>query len=403
MLDRLGNDLNQLGSYGRDARGGVSRPTFSKPDIEARRFLIDLMVKAGLEVHTDAVANIVGIREGRSESPFVSTGSHIDTGVMWGTFDGALGVLGAIEAIRMLNDDKITTKLPIAIFSFTDEEGTYQGQAGSKYFARLLSKREVYETKNKYDGSKFADGVKNALMNDSLERFNIPTKNHIELHIEQGPILETENLQIGVVTGIVGIRWLYVTFRGKQAHAGACPMNLRRDPLIPASELALTVRQIALKHSEMVGTCGVVNVRPNVINAIPNEATVGVDLRSLDRNELEQAMHEVMDASKQLAAKEHCEVEVHSVSEVGNPTIFPEEIVSFVRRNAESLGYSYRLMPSRAGHDTQTIAYIANVGMIFVPSRGGISHAPEEWTDVEQAHRGVKLLEECLIKLAQGK
>lgn len=364
---------------------------------------MDLMVQVGLEVHTDAVANIVGVRKGRSKFPFVSTGSHIDTGMMWGIFDGALGVVGAIEAIRMLNDEKITTELPIAVFSFTDEEGTYQAQAGSKYFAGLLTKQEVYETKNKYDGSRFADRVKKALSQDSLERLNIATKNHIELHIEQGPILEAEHVQIGVVTGIVGIRWLYVTFRGKQAHAGACPMDLRRDPMIPASELALKVRGIALSHNEMVGTCGVANVTPNVINAIPSEVTVGVDLRSLDRNELDQAMHEVISSSKQFAEKEHCDVEIHSVSHVGNPTIFPQDIVSLVRQNTMSLGYSYKMMPSRAGHDTQTIANVANVGMIFVPSRGGISHSPEEWTDFEEAHRGVKLLEECLIKLAQGK
>ena len=399
MIGRLKRDLEQLGNIGKDARGGVARPTFSQADLEARSFLIELMGQAGLHISTDAAANIIGIRAGRQKSPLISTGSHIDTGIMWGIFDGPLGVIGGIESIRMMNDENITTDLPIAIMCFTDEEGTYLSLAGSKFFSGALSKEELYRTTNKYDGSKFGDLVPRALKNGIIERFTTPIKSHIELHIEQGPILEKQNLQIGILSGIVGIRWINLTLKGQQAHAGATPMNLRRDPTIPASNMILEVRHIALSFKDMVGTCGVIKVTPNVINAIPREVHLGVDLRSLDRKELDIAAQQVIENSKKAASEENCELE-YSISEAANPAIFSRNVISVIKDATVALGYSHTIMPSRAGHDTQNLANQSEVGMIFVPSKGGISHAPEEWTEFEQAHNGVEVLKKSLTKLA---
>jgi allantoate deiminase len=399
-MDRLKRDLEQLGSFGKDSRGGVSRPTFSWEDLAARAFLVDLMRKADLQVFTDSAANIVGIRAGKVDSPLVSSGSHIDTGIMWGIFDGPLGVMGAIESVRMMNDENVKTRLPIAVVCFTDEEGTFLSLGGSKYFSGLVSKEELYATTSKYEKSdKFGDLVSRARIKDTVEHFTTPIQSHVELHIEQGPVLERERVDIGIVSGIVGIRWTSLKVKGQQAHAGATPMNMRRDPSIPAAKVILSVRDIALKHQDMVGTCGVIRVMPNVINAIPREVELGIDIRSLEQNDLDNAGTQLIENAKQIAQSERCELE-YSLSEGVRPAIFSDRIMDAVRDSANSLGYSSRTMPSRAGHDSQSMTSRSDVGMIFVPSRGGISHAPEEWTDFDQAYRGVEVLKKTLVKLA---
>jgi hydantoinase/carbamoylase family amidase len=398
MIYRLEQDLKKLGSIG-VYDGGVFRPSLSDADIEAREFVKKLMLDAGLEIQIDRAANIIGIRKGKKSSPFVTTGSHIDAGKRWGIFDGTLGVIGAIEAVRMMNEENIDTELPLAIICFTDEEGTYEFYSGSKYFTGLISKEELYQKKNKYDGQIFGDLVKKALPTKVIERFSYPIKYHIELHIEQGPILEAKRKEIGVVSGIVGIRWLNLTFIGKQSHAGTTPMNLRNDPTIPASETILYLRKIVTKYPEMVGTSGLVKVSPNVINVIPGQVEVGIDLRSLIKSDMEKALDEVTEEAKKFAEEEGCKVSF-SILEAQNPVPASPEVMEVIKKSAEFLKYSYIVMPSRAGHDTQNMAKITKVGMIFVPSKGGISHAPEEWTDFDQAHKGVEVLKRSLVELA---
>jgi len=405
VLSRLRSDLEKLGSIGKLENGGVFRPSFSDADIEARKYVISLMIDAGMDVMVDTAANIVGIRKGTVESPLVMTGSHIDAGYRWGIFDGPLGVLGAIEAVRMLNEEKVKTKYPVAVVCFSDEEGSYLPLSGSKYFAGLITKEALFETKNKYDGSIFGEVVKKAYqikgISKVVEKFDFQIKNYVELHIEQGPILESVKKEIGVVNGIVGIRWVYLTFKGQQSHAGTTPMNLRKDATVPAAKSILALRRIVLNYKDMVGTAGVIKVTPNVVNAIPKEVVVNMDIRSLDRNELDQAAIAIVKEAELYAKEEGVEL-VYSINEAANPVPCSNVVVETIKSAVESLNYSYIVMPSRAGHDAQNVARLTKIGMIFVPSKGGISHSPEEWTDRDYCHKGVEVLKKTIISLAVG-
>lgn len=402
MLNRLQRDLQKLGSFGKYEEGGVFRPSLGEADLEAREFVMGLMLDAGLEIHTDRAANIVGIRKGRKKTPLVTSGSHIDAGRKWGIFDGPLGVIGAIEAIRMMNDENTETKFPIGVICFTDEEGAYLTLAGSHYFAGIISKEELYQKTNKYDGSIFGKLIDKALPKNVEEKFTLPIRDHVELHIEQGPVLEAEKKEIGIVSGIVGIRWLNIVFKGKQSHAGATPMNLRKDATIPASRTILALKNEVTKFPEMVGTCGLIKVTPNVTNAIPGQVEIGIDLRSLNRKEMESTAEKVINEAEKFASEEGCGFSF-TTSEAANPVPASPEIMTSIKKSTESLKYTYIVMPSRAGHDTQNLAKLAKIGMIFVPSKGGISHAPEEWTDFDQAHKGVEVLKRSLVDLAGGK
>jgi len=403
VLSRLKEDIERLGSFGKLKDGGVFRPSFSDADIEARKYLIELMNEVNLEVYVDAAGNIIGIREGQLKSPMVMTGSHIDAGMRWGIFDGTLGVLGAIEAIRLINEEKLKTKLPLAVACFTDEEGAFMPLSGSKYFAGIISKEELYKSKNKYDGSIFGDVVRKAFslkgIRNVVDNLNTDLKYYIELHIEQGPILESLNKEIGIVTGIVGIRWVNLTFKGLQSHAGTTPMNLRRDPTIPAAKTILALRELVLKYNEMVGTAGVIKVSPNVINAIPGEVIVNMDIRSLNIKELNHVANEIVNVAQKYCKDEKVDL-LFNINEAANPVLCAEEVINKIKEVTEKYGYTYIQMPSRAGHDAQNVAKLTKIGMIFVPSKKGISHSPEEWTEWEHCYKGVQVLKETLVRLA---
>jgi hydantoinase/carbamoylase family amidase len=402
LIERLKEDMINLGEIGKQETGGISRPSFSDYDIEARKYVLKRFKEAGLMIHTDAAGNIIGIRPGKVESPIVTTGSHIDSVWNGGMFDGTLGVISGLEAIRMLNDSNIKTDLPIALIVFTDEEGAFSSLTGSSYFAGLLKKEELYELKNKYDGKKFKEGFEKIPKEGYVERFEKPIKSHVELHIEQGPVLESNNKDIGIVTGIVGVRWLKITFIGKQSHAGATPMNMRRDPVIPLAKTALKIRETALSYKEMVGTAGYIKVFPNVVNVIAGEATITADIRTLDLTDLENAVQKILRSAKMYAQNEKVGFN-YSILQNKDPVICSQSVMQAIKQSTEELGYSYILLPSRAGHDTQNVAKITkDVGMIFVPSKGGISHSPDEWTEWEQAHKGVEVLKNVLIRLASN-
>jgi allantoate deiminase len=400
LIDRLRKDVLNLGEIGRQVTGGISRPSLSEYDVEARKYVLKTFREAGLRVFTDAAGNMIGVRSGEVESPIVTTGSHIDSVWNGGMFDGVLGVMGGLEAIRMLNDDGVRTKLPIALIVFTDEEGAFSSLTGSSYFAGVLERQTLYDLKNKYDGRRFGEGVTRIPREGYMERFTRPIRAHVELHIEQGPVLEANRVDIGVVTGIVGIRWLNISFKGRQSHAGATPMNMRRDPAIPLARTTLKIREIALKHGDMVGTTGHITLFPNVANVIPGEASLVADIRSLEAADLEDAVGRVVRSAKIYAKRENVDLE-YSIPQKTEPVNCSPLVIHTISKVVEELGYSYMQLPSRAGHDTQNMAKLTGeVGMVFVPSRGGVSHAPEEWTEWEQAHRGVEVLRKTLIRLA---
>ncbi|BCU71652.1 Zn-dependent hydrolase [Stygiolobus caldivivus] len=402
-MERLKSDLESLGKIGKDPKGGVSRPALSEPDIEARLYVIEKMKEAKLKVYVDQGGNIIGLREGKVKEPFITTGSHIDTVLNGGMFDGALGVLGGLEAIRELNEDRVQTKLPIALVVFTDEEGNaFMPFAGSKYFAGLIDKSTLHAVEGKYEKISFGNALERFLKRSNagvIERFSSTILSHLELHVEQGPILEVERKQIGVVTGIVGVHRIWMNFNGKQAHAGTTPMNMRSDPMISASATVTKVREIVLgRGKDLVGTVGYFQVSPNVVNVIAGSVRIGIDIRSLSRNDMLEVGKEVIDYARNVSEKEG--VRLNYETYIENPAMCDETIVKTIEESVIQLGYQYMKMPSRAVHDSQVMSEITKIGMIFVPSKGGISHAPDEWTDFEDAYKGVEVLKLTLLKLA---
>lgn len=319
-----------------------------------------------------------------------------------GIFDGALGVMGALEVVRELNEDMVRTRRPIAVIVFTDEEGNaYTPFLGSKYFAGLLRPTDLEGFRGLYSGNPFPKDFEEFSKRTKatrIDRFVGNVAHHVELHVEQGPVLESMGKEIGVVTGIVGVQRLWITFKGRQSHAGTTPMNMRRDPMIPAARTILAVRRETKKVEEAVGTVGLLDVTPNVMNVISGQVTVGVDIRSLEAEDMKAIKEAVLNEATEAAAEEKVQVGYKELFE--EPVKCSEEVVSKIESSAKKLGLSYMRMPSRALHDTQVMASVAKVGMIFVPSKGGVSHAPDEYTDWEQVEKGVKLLKEVIMELS---
>jgi hydantoinase/carbamoylase family amidase len=401
LRERLEERLTELGKIGRLEGGGVSRPALGEAEIAARRYVGQLMMDAGLSVAVDDAGNMIGTRKGRLESPYVTTGSHIDTVLNGGIFDGALGVVGAIEAVKMMQDEGTVTELPLAVINFADEEGAYNSLGGSKFFAGSLSARDLYQSKSRHDGSIYGDKVGAALAGDRIARFTEPIKAHLELHIEQGPIMEKEGKDIGIVTGIVAMNWVGISLTGVQSHAGTTPMSLRHDPVLVGARIVSEVREIVKSYGEMVGTVGSFKVSPNVSNVIARQVDLNVDVRSLSMPDLTAAIDRIQKRAKELADQEGVGFR-SDIASIAESTPCAKEVVDAITEATERLGYSCMYMPSRAGHDTESMARVAKVGMVFVPSRGGVSHAPEEFTDFEQAHRGVEVLKRSMLSLASG-
>ncbi|MUN29101.1 M20 family metallo-hydrolase [Sulfuracidifex metallicus] len=406
-MNRIREDIEALGKIGKDNRGGNSRPALTYQDLEARKHVVDIMKDAGLRVLVDKGANIIGIREGKLKEPFVSTGSHIDTVMNGGMFDGVLGVMGGLETIRQMNEERIKTDFPLALIVFTDEEGnSFMPFAGSKFFTGEINEEELGKLRGKYEDISFRDTFKRFIEKvegkvELIDRFPFKVKTHMELHVEQGPILDAKKIQIGVVNGIVGVERLWINFLGKQSHAGSTPMNMRADPLIPASETVLKVRQTVGEFNEMVGTVGFLEVSPNVVNVISGKVRLGIDIRSLSEKDMEDATTKIMKGAENSSLMEGVRMETERLVE--KPVPCSPKVIGEIKSSAEELGYSYLIMPSRAIHDTQVMASITDVGMIFVPSKDGISHAPQEWTDWEDCDRGQRVLKLALLKELQNK
>jgi N-carbamoyl-L-amino-acid hydrolase len=357
------------------------------------------MHDVGLSVRVDALGNIFGRREGvESSLPPILVGSHIDTVPDGGAYDGALGVLGAIEVIQSLTDSKCDTRYPIEVVAWSDEEG---GLSGSRGFVGQLNEAELGILVP--GGFSLGEGIER--VGGEVARIADAAKSeadvaaYLELHVEQGGILEVNGIDIGVVTGIVGIRHHSVTFTGKTNHAGTTPMDQRRNALLAASEFVLAVDRIVRSvEGNQVGTVGELTVRPGAPNVIPGEVRLTVELRDLEMDKLRSIWEMLQLELDAYASKYGVEAEstiVHTVAGVGTD----RGVQKLIAASAAQLGLSHCLMPSGAGHDAQNLARITPTGMIFVPSVGGISHSPEEYTKAEAAANGVEVLLSTLMRL----
>jgi N-carbamoyl-L-amino-acid hydrolase len=404
---RLQDTLEKLSEFGRNPEGGVTRIGYSETDMAAREYVTGLMKGAGLEVRVDPAGNIFGRRSGSEKLPVLLFGSHIDSVMHGGNFDGDVGSMGAIEVMRALNDGKVKTRHPLEAVIWTNEEGNHfgLGTLGSGVATGLLGPEILARKDNQ--GLTLADWLRRYGQDPAhLTDARIPAgalAAFLELHIEQGPYLDEGKIPIGVVQGIVALKRWECSAAGFANHAGTTPMNRRRDALAAASKDVLAVREVVRAETgRQVGTVGYMKAEPGAINVIPGRAEFPVELRDLDAAKIDRMWEGIQGRFKQIDKEENVETQCTPLEDVAAANADPG-IQNAIREAAKSLGLATMDLPSAAVQDSQQIAKIAPMGMIFVPSREGISHSPKEfssWQDIgngaEVLYRVVLLLDERL-------
>lgn len=394
----------ELGEIGKQESGGITRLAFTPEDRRAKDLVTSYMKEAGLSVREDAVGNIIGRREGRNpEAPAVVTGSHVDSVYNGGIFDGALGIIGGIEVLQTMQEQGIKTEHPIEVYAFNDEEGARFSfsMMGSRGMIGSL-KPEDLELKDK-EGISLATIMKAQGMDPTMIRCAARTKGtikaFIELHIEQGKVLEKNNQSVGIVTGIVNELWLKCTFKGEAGHAGTTPMTMRHDALVAAAEFVQTVEQEARKTGTTVATVGKMSVLPGGINIIPGTVEITLDLRDLNQEVSDQVEDAIFKEAKRICRERNLEMRTEVLQRIP-PSLCSEEFQLAAKAAFEKLGFEPFYLPSGAGHDAMQVVNICPIGMIFIRSKDGISHNPAEWSSPEDCADGVNVLFHTLLSLA---
>jgi len=402
--DRLWNTIMELGTIGKTENNGVTRLSLSEEDLQARKYIIDLMKEAGLEVRVDEVGNIIGKLVGMDdELPVVLTGSHIDTVVDGGMFDGALGVLGGIEALRTIKESGVTLNHSIEIVSFTDEEGARFGSGfiGSKGMTGELE--EKYFSLTDKNGVSYEKAFENANLdftNFSLaKRTKESIKAYVELHIEQGRVLEMEDLPVGIVTEVQGPAWMDVHIKGQADHAGATPIDLRKDASLAAAEIMLLVEEIAVKW-QGVATVGQMEFKPGNANIIPESVHFSVDFRHTNKQKRDYMEHDILNALQEITKKRNVDFST-SIQMKVDPMKCSSNIVREIEQSCRETKLPVFKMKCGAGHDAQILGKITDFGMIFIRSKDGLSHNPQEWSSKEDCAKGTQVLCHTLVRLAK--
>lgn len=400
--DRLASRIAEHAEIGATPDGGVCRLALSDADRDGRDRLVAWMHELGLVVQVDRIGNIFGTRAGREPGAApVMTGSHLDTVATGGRYDGVYGVMAALEAVRRLDELAVTTRRPIVVAAFSNEEGVrYQpDMMGSLVHAGGLALQTALDTVG-IDGTRLGDELARIGYAGDLDVGAIRPHAFVELHIEQGPVLEAEGVAIGAVADLQGISWQEITVVGQSNHAGTTPMRLRRDAGAAAAEIAVFVRELALRAGEpQVATVGRLRLHPDLINVIPARATLTVDLRHTDEAKLQQAEAELAAFLERLAAERGLTVTSRRLARF-EPVVFDARLVRTIEAAAAARGYGVRRMTSGAGHDAQMMARVCPAAMIFVPSAGGLSHNPREHTPADQLAQGANVLLDVLRRLA---
>jgi beta-ureidopropionase / N-carbamoyl-L-amino-acid hydrolase len=397
----LGN-LDSLAAVGAIEGGGCARLALTDEDRAGRDLVVGWMKALGLAVTVDAIGNVIGLREGRETLAPVMTGSHIDTVRTGGRYDGNYGVLAGLEAVRALNEANVTTRRPFAVAFFTNEEGArfQPDMMGSLVYAGGVGLNEAYAATDK-DGAAVGDELRRIGYLGPAKPGALKPHAFVELHIEQGPILDEEKVQIGVVESVQGISWTEYAVTGVSNHAGTTPMRLRRDAGWLASSVNLFARKLAWEMGgDQVATVGEMAFRPNLINVVPNRAVFTVDLRNTDEAKLKAAEAKVAAHIAEAAAAEKVEVEAKVLARF-EPVIFDSGLVGRVEHHAKALGRTTRRMPSGAGHDAQMMQRLCPTAMIFVPSVDGLSHNVKEHTDATDLVAGAEVLLNLMLELAE--
>lgn len=395
--NRLQALIERFSQFGATANGGVTRLSLSKEDVLARDCFSELCKEIDMDIRTDDMGNVYATLPGKRDCPPIVIGSHLDSVEKGGRFDGVLGVLTGIEAIRTLKDNNIEPEIPIMLVNFTNEEGARFDPAmmSSGVLASKFSKEKMLSSTDK-NGITFQEALQESGYEGEQENRLTEALAYIELHIEQGPVLAAKQRDIGVVEGVLGMVCYEITVTGESNHAGTTPMTMRKDPMIVASRLLSSLHEQLCKiDDQLVFTFGRMNVTPNIHTVIPNEVVFTID----SRHQSPEVMREVEEVLSGVGSKENgCHIQ--SVKLWGRETVFFDEaICNEVEKSSVHYGYSSHRMFSGAGHDAQFMASIIPSAMIFVPSIGGKSHCEEEETTFEDCAKGADVLLETVLAL----
>lgn len=396
---RIDAHLAALSEFGKNPQGGVTRLAYSEADLQGRKYAMALMREAKLEVTVDLAGNIVGRRAGSEAglAPLV-IGSHIDSVPEGGNYDGDVGSMGAIEVAQTLAENNIRLRHPLEVIIFQNEEG---GTIGSQLISGELPEKQLDLVANSgktiREGTKIVGGDPTRLASARRKRGDIAA--YLELHIEQGGILDTEKINIGVVEGIVGITHWEVTIEGFANHAGTTPMNQRRDAMLAAARFIDAVNRVVTSiPGRQVGTVGKIQALPGAYNVIPGKVVVGLELRDLDANKVQLMFDKIQAEANRISESTGTRFEFKQTS-TSAPALTDERIRRLIDETAKRIGLTTKQLPSGAGHDAQEMARLGPVGMIFVPSVAGISHSPREFSKPEDIANGANVLLHSLLKL----
>jgi beta-ureidopropionase / N-carbamoyl-L-amino-acid hydrolase len=406
--DRLLADLESFAGIGADPQGGITRLAYSEADLQARRRFVEQAEAAGLVPRTDAVGNIFARRPGREAglAP-VGFGSHLDSVPNGGRFDGPLGALAALEVVRSLSDAGMTTRRPIDVICFAAEEsGRFGlGTLGSKALVGKLTP-EMLDSLQDPQGQTVRQVLQACGFDPAkLEQARLrPGDYHayLELHLEQGAVLESRGLPVGIVTGIAAPTRYRVTYTGRADHSGATPMDLRKDALVAAAELVLAVRTLTVAYGNptTVGTVGILRVQPGAMNVIPGEVTMGIDIRDIEAEGKRRVAMQVRAAAERIAREGGLEVAIEPLADDA-PVPLPARIRRISAAACRARGIPCLELPSGAGHDAMYMAEVTEVGMLFTRCREGISHNPAEYVSPEDVIAGATALAETVLRLAE--
>lgn len=405
LIERIEKQINDLSEFTSTPGKGTTRLTYSKEDLLTRNYIKNKMMESGLKVEEDGFGNIFGKLEGTlKDAPSVLIGSHFDSVPNGGAYDGPAGVIVALEVAALFAENQLTPKYPLEIVALIEEEGARFGGGlmGSRGIVGTLSEESFKNLRDK-EGITTIEAMSKISLDSSLPKRRNPNsiKAFLELHIEQGPILEEKNIPIGVVEAIVGLTQLEVTIEGKAGHAGTTPMDRRTDALVAAAQIISQLPSFAIEEGEgTVITTGRLHVLPNGANVIPNKVEFSVDIRSSK----EEHINNVIKRMKELIESYH-EQGIHTTAEqvlYMPPKVLSDEIKALLKDKSSDLKIPYCSINSGAGHDAMVFSDVTDVGMLFVPSKAGLSHCPDEWSDARHLANGVQIFYEvakCLTEV----
>lgn len=396
--DRLLASIYELAQIGQLPNGGVQRIAYSTADIQARQLVQEWMIAADMQVRIDSGGNIIGRYAGRRhDAPAIATGSHIDTVPNAGYYDGAYGVLAGLEVVKSLQENTLQLNHPLEVIVFADEESS---MIGSKAMSGSVNRDP--DSYHRADGMDIQTCLGRIGGNwqqiDQAKRDRSDFAAFLELHVEQGPVLDRAGIQIGVVEGVVGQRRYTITVHGSASHAGTTPMSMRQDALVASSQVVLSVNRLANLPGQQVATVGRMKVSPNAPNTIPALVEMSLDIRDLSDQKLDSLIELLEKDLKAIAATTQTKISLQPVLR-NKPALASPVIQAAIAQTCHDLGLAYLYLPSRAGHDAQEMAKLAEMGMIFVPSQNGVSHSETEYTSPEHCVQGAKVLLHTLLYL----